>query len=30
LDIPVSGDVLSTPFEREAREKQHSSLKAPA
>jgi len=29
-DIPISGDVLSTPFEREAREKQHSSLKAPA
>jgi thiamine pyrophosphate-dependent acetolactate synthase large subunit-like protein len=29
-DIPISGDVLSTPFEREAREKRHSSLKAPA
>ena len=29
-DIPISGDVLSTPFEREARGKQHSSLKAPA
>jgi acetolactate synthase-1/2/3 large subunit len=28
-DIPISGDVLSTPFEREAREKQHSSLKTP-
>ncbi len=26
-DIPISGDVLSTPFEREAREKQHSSVK---
>ena len=26
-DVPISGDVLSTPFEREAREKQHSSLK---
>jgi hypothetical protein len=26
-DIPISGDVLSTPFEREAREKQHSLLK---
>jgi acetolactate synthase I/II/III large subunit len=29
-DIPISGDVLSTPFEREAREKQHSSVKATA
>jgi len=29
-DIPISGDVLSTPFEREAREKQHSSIKTPA
>jgi len=28
-DIPISGDVLSTPFEREAREKQHSPVKAP-
>jgi thiamine pyrophosphate-dependent acetolactate synthase large subunit-like protein len=28
-DIPISGDVLSTPFEREAREKQQSSLKTP-
>jgi len=28
-DIPISGDVLSTPFEREARENQHSSLKTP-
>lgn len=26
-DIPISGDVLSVPFEREAREKQHSSAK---
>jgi acetolactate synthase I/II/III large subunit len=26
-DIPISGDVLSAPFEREAREKQHSRLK---
>jgi thiamine pyrophosphate-dependent acetolactate synthase large subunit-like protein len=26
-DIPISGDVLSAPFEREAREKQHSLLK---
>ena len=29
-DIPISGDVLSTPFEREARDKQHSPVKAPA
>jgi thiamine pyrophosphate-dependent acetolactate synthase large subunit-like protein len=29
-DIPISGDVLSAPFEREAREKQHSSARAPA
>jgi acetolactate synthase-1/2/3 large subunit len=28
-DIPISGDVLSTPFEREAREKQHSSINRP-
>src|SRR5215470_10315611 len=28
-DIPISGDVLSTPFEREAREKLHSPVKAP-
>jgi thiamine pyrophosphate-dependent acetolactate synthase large subunit-like protein len=28
-DIPISGDVLSTPFEREAREKQHLSHRAP-
>jgi len=27
-DIPISGDVLSTPFAREAREKQHSVARA--
>src|SRR5262245_33686563 len=27
-DIPISGDVLSTPFEREAREKGHAMAKA--
>jgi thiamine pyrophosphate-dependent acetolactate synthase large subunit-like protein len=29
-DIPISGDVLSVPFAREARDKQHSSPKKPA
>jgi acetolactate synthase I/II/III large subunit len=29
-DIPISGDVLSVPFEREARELQHSFAKPPA
>lgn len=29
-DIPISGDVLSTPFEREAREKRHSGKEPPA
>jgi thiamine pyrophosphate-dependent acetolactate synthase large subunit-like protein len=29
-DIPISGDVLSAPFAREAREKRHSSAAGPA